>query len=311
MGRIAFEKLTLTLLLSAGLVSCSDKTAQSETEKKLTSGRTPSSGSKGETPSTPIPGVPGSGSGGDTGGSSPGGGSDTETPPVSTPSNPGAEPDPISDPVTPPSPVVPPSKPTPPRQVINGWIDEYSEHVEGSVGTLYPSLLTLSPDRMTRMCPRWSQLNTATRKEFWSALLWSIAGPESSRNRTVVFIESSMSKDPVTGYQVRSEGLLQLSYQDVKNYKYNGDISWEKDREMAIDDYEKLRIYGNPERTILNAYSNLSLGLFIMNRLLLVTAPKAKFEDALGKYWSSMRTTNLSFAEVMMHMTGRIPTCFK
>lgn len=297
---ILMEKKLLALVASLGafqIVGCSDKSGSS-TEQALTAGKKAADPSKdsgqGATPPTKT------------------------NPSPTNPSNPGDKTpdDPADDvPKTPSIPVTPPVSVTPtpdPRQIISGWIEEYSDHVELQVESKHPKLLDLDAGRFSRVCPKWGGLTKSQRKEFWSALLWSIAGPESSRNRTSILLEATMSKDPVTGYQVRSEGLLQLSYQDIRNYKYNGgDILWEKDRTMAISDYNKLLHYGTPERTMLNAYANLNLGLFIMNHLLTVTYPTATIQEALGKYWFTMKSLYPPFLEVMMNMSNRMPACFK
>lgn len=195
-------------------------------------------------------------------------------------------------------------------QVISGWLTEYSQHIEATVSRNYPDLLGVTDSRMKTVCPLWSGLDRGGREKFWSSLLWAIAGPESARNRTSVYVETTMSTDPVTGQQVRSEGLLQLSYQDVPAYHYTeGDISWENDRSMALADYVNKVKSGNPARTILNAYANLNLGLFIMNRLVTVH-PSDLLETALGRYWSTMRATGSSFKTVLSGLKSRFPDCF-
>ncbi|MBS1986246.1 MAG: hypothetical protein JST16_18955 [Bdellovibrionales bacterium] len=202
--------------------------------------------------------------------------------------------------------------PTPP-QVIRGWLADYDDHIELTVTKSYPKLLALSDSRMAKICPNWNKIAPSSRPNFWSALLWSIAGPESARERTAIYLEDTMGTDSVTGYQVRSEGLLQLSYQDMKNYKYTGgDISWEQDKAKAIADYNSRTAHGNPDRTILNAYSNLNLGLFIMNRLLLTSYPSSTLDVALGKYWSSMQASRSTFnTKVLPNMKTRMPACFR
>jgi hypothetical protein len=208
--------------------------------------------------------------------------------------------------------VVPSIDPAGRRQIVAGWLEDYSAHVEDRVTRDYQPLLDLPASRMTAVCPEWSSLDRGQRTKFWSAMLWSIAGPESSRNRAAIYRESSMSIDVVTGKQIRSEGLLQLSYVDLLNYRYpEGDISWEADRKMALKDYATGAKIGNPDRTILNAYANLNLGLFIMNRLLTAVYANQSFEDALGHYWHTMQDTSSTFrAKVLPNMRSRMPECF-
>lgn len=220
---------------------------------------------------------------------------------------------PVTSPTTTP-PVVTNPTPTPTSgvrpQVIAGWLDEYSTSIEENVSRNYPELLGLTGTRMKTVCPAWDRLDRGTREKFWSALLWSIAGPESGRNRTVIYRETTMSIDAVTGQQIRSEGLLQLSYVDVPNYRYKGgDISWENDKTMALSDYAKALTKGNPERTILNAYANLNLGTWIIYRQLVFLHPAEMLETALGRYWHTMRVTSSSFSKVISNLKTRIPAC--
>lgn len=197
-------------------------------------------------------------------------------------------------------------------QVIQGWIEEYSEHIRQEVRLKYPELVNLDSSRMQTICPNWQSLRTSEREEFWPALLWSITGPESARNRTLVYLESSMSKDPVTGYQVRSEGMLQLSYQDIPQYGYPGkDISWARDQQHARYDYDRNSKYGYPNRTILNAYANFNMGLFIMHKRLTKLDTNLNFQDSLGKYWFVMKSQKEPFKEVLKNLKSQIPECFE
>ncbi len=196
------------------------------------------------------------------------------------------------------------------QQVISGWLQQYSDFAEDTVAAKYPNMLNLSGDRMSTVCPKWSSLTRGEREKFWSSLLWAIALPESGRKRTAVYRETTMSTDAVTGLQIRSEGLLQLSYVDLKNHRYPfGDISWAYDRTMALSDYAKGVSSGNPTRTLLNAYSNLNLGLFIINRMV-GKYPTEKLEKTMGKYWSTMRSTNPTFQVVMKQLKIKSANCF-
>ena len=213
------------------------------------------------------------------------------------------------------SPVTAPFAPSPPGseifpEVIQGWLPEYSSHIENKIAGDYPSLLGVEDARMLTVCPSWSGLTRGDRERFWSSLLYSIAGPESGRNRTSIYRETTMSLDSVTGLQIRSEGLLQLSYIDVPSYQYTaGDIDWMKDKAMALSDYAAGATSGNPARTLLNAYANLNLGLFIMNRLI-ISHPAERLETAFGHYWSTMRASGSQFSTVMHGLNAKIPECF-
>jgi hypothetical protein len=195
-------------------------------------------------------------------------------------------------------------------QVIRGWLSEYSSHIENKVAGDYPALLGVADRRMATVCPNWFGLSRGDREKFWSSLLYSIAGPESGRQRTAIYRETTMSIDSVTGMQIRSEGLLQLSYIDVLSYRYPGrDIDWAKDKAMALFDYAAGKSSGNPARTLLNAYANLNLGLYIMNRLVAIH-PVEMLETSFGRYWSTMRKSSSGFAVIMKTMRSKSPECF-
>ncbi|MBP7844232.1 MAG: hypothetical protein KA116_05410 [Proteobacteria bacterium] len=197
-------------------------------------------------------------------------------------------------------------------QVIKGWLEDYSLHIEDKIQKTYSSLLDIPSSKMNKMCPKWSSLNKADRAEFWTHLLYAVSIPESSTNRTLIYLEKSMKTDSVTGYQVRSEGLLQLSYQDVSSYSYKGgDISWTADRSMAIQDYESDAKYGNPNRSILNAYANLNLGIHIIYKQVFKYNTSLSLEDAMGKYWYVMRTSSTTeFNKVYTELKKRFGICF-
>jgi hypothetical protein len=197
-------------------------------------------------------------------------------------------------------------------QVISGWLDEYSDAIESNVSENYPALLAIDSARMGTVCPNWDTLSGNDRQAFWSSLIWSISDPESSRTRTAIYRETTLPIDSVTGQQIRSEGLLQVSYVDVVNYAYPGnDISWAFDKAMALKDYANGVGLGNPNRTILNAYANLNLGLWIMNKELNALNPSQSLENALGHYWSSMRSTGSTFSKVLANLKTALPVCFK
>lgn len=196
-------------------------------------------------------------------------------------------------------------------QVLSGWLDTYTIAVETTVSSKYPELLNLSPKRLGVVCPAWDRLTNREREAFWSSLVWSIAGPESGYRRTAIFRETSLPIDKVTGRQIRSEGLLQLSYVDVVNYRYPGkDVSWIQDRVAALADYTKGVSSGNPKRTLLDAYANLNLGLWIMYRQLTAIHATQPLETALGHYWATMRTSGSGFPRVLANLRKRAPNCF-
>jgi hypothetical protein len=125
-------------------------------------------------------------------------------------------------------------------------------------------------------CPKYKTLRDDQKIKAWGELISGVIYYESGFKPTSWMIEP-MGIDPVTGKTVKSEGLLQLSYQDMKNYgsitKGCG-IDWSKDKLLAQDD---------PKKTIFNPLINLECGLRIFkNQIIkrkLVVVPS-------GPYWA-------------------------
>ena len=126
-------------------------------------------------------------------------------------------------------------------------------------------------------CPKYRSLSDNERLNFWGQLLAGMAKFESGWKPTTYYVESTMGTDPVTGRQIASEGLLQLSYQDENNYKFECNFDWEKDKNYSNTDARK---------TILNPYHNLRCGIMIMSRQL---ARKGAIAVSSGPYWSVIK----------------------
>lgn len=207
-----------------------------------------------------------------------------------------------------PAPIPAPKIPDAQVAPIKGWFKEYDLYIGNRILGAYPSLLTIATSRISSFDPAFFS-RTRSQSEmivWWQAFLYAVAMPESSHNRCLVYTETTMDIDPITKYQVRSEGLFQLSYQDVPNYKYKGNISWEKDKALAKADYDARRKDGNPSRTILDAYNNIDMALFIMNTHLTKFYPSWNFQDALGKYWYVMQSKRTGpFGEVKKNLAIR------
>ncbi len=211
----------------------------------------------------------------------------------------------------PPSPATPepPSHFTDQPQVLVGWLQEYDTHIHSEIQAQETELLQLSADEMATVCPKWSDLSTVQKLNFWSSLLYAVAKEESDFERNMIYLETGLSTDPITKQQIRSEGLLQLSYGDVEVYHYPfDDISWERDSTSALHDYEIGTKKGDATRTLLNAYSNLNLGLWIM-RDLLKKRPAELFESATCRYWSTLRPNSTPFGKILDTLGEKIPAC--
>jgi hypothetical protein len=138
-------------------------------------------------------------------------------------------------------------------------------------------LSTPIPKDMATFCPQYKNLNETQRMTVWGQLIAAISYRESGWRPTTTFIEPDHKVDSITKKYVRSEGLLQLSYQDVSSYKeLNCGFDWKKDKNLAPNSADK---------SILAPYRNLRCGILIL-------AHKVKKNQQIstsGTYWSVLR----------------------
>lgn len=210
------------------------------------------------------------------------------------------------------------------KYVPVGWTPDYNHYIRGIVQVKYPALLALEGPQIDNFCPGYKVLDQNDRASFWGHLLHSIAIPESSlRNASMYWEFGIKAPDRVTGKSVIvSEGLLQLSYADSRNYgKEHCPFDFEKDKEIFEREYvafETARVTQpnraswtaiEPNRTILDPYNNLHCGLGIMHRLLTRTHKDKSFSYATGRYWSVMRPERASYKRVRAQLTALMPAC--
>ncbi len=196
------------------------------------------------------------------------------------------------------------------EQVTHGWLDAYTDFVENVVDEQYSNLVDLPASRLNRLCPSWENLNDAQKTTFWSSLVWTLAFYESSFYRNAILREPGNRIDPLTKHRLHSEGLLQLSYGDTKNYRYPfDDISWKQDKNKAIRDYQRSVRFGNKSRTLLDAYSNLNFGLWIISANI-ERHPHQPVEQAMAHYWSTIKPTGKLFKDFLNSLTDKAPFCF-
>ena len=161
---------------------------------------------------------------------------------------------------------------------------EWSKMIYSVIENEEPSMLNdnVAKDIET-FCPNYDFLSPDQRLNFWGQFFAALAKPESdwkATESTIEPIKNFKKVDAVTNQRVRSEGLLQLSYQDEKSYRLNCGFNWNRDRNLAPED---------PRKTILNPYLNLRCGIKIMSRQL-----KNKKSITLEEnvYWSVLRTSD-------------------
>lgn len=160
-------------------------------------------------------------------------------------------------------------------------------------------------------CPKYAQLNDGKRAFVAAEIVSAIAKFESNWRPTTRMKEPSSGfpkPDPVTGQPVYSEGLLQLSYQDSKNYSRRGSycdgIDWSKDKNLGASD---------PKKTILQPLINLNCGVHILGYLVKRDGVIAKGAGSSSKggaaYWSVLREGASHHLNEIRLMVRRIPGC--
>lgn len=185
---------------------------------------------------------------------------------------------------------VPALKPAPPtpveekREQIGGptWDPAWDRLVELA---LPPEFLSPQAGHAVRsLCPRFDAVPEADKRAFWAYFFQALAAAEAGLKPTtnVRHTEPAVAvKDKVTGAPVRSEGLLQLTYQDSE--RYGCDFNYQADRALKPTD---------PARTILQPKNNLQCGIKILDQQLF-TRHKPLLSSS--SYWSTLRPGTVSY----------------
>lgn len=131
---------------------------------------------------------------------------------------------------------------------------EWSTFVFGKIESLQDKFFQC--EDITWFRTDYHSLSPKQKINIWGELISAICKFESDWRPWSSMVEKTMKNDPVTGKQVKSEGLMQLSYQDKINYpKLTCKFDWEADKYKADND---------KTRTILDPYINLEFGIEIL-----------------------------------------------
>ncbi len=153
----------------------------------------------------------------------------------------------------------------------------WSTFVFGLIQSEAQDLLTAKD--MTRFCRTYSSLSNLQKVNVAGQLIAAMTKYESSFNPLSRFHESTMGTDPITGQPVYSEGLLQLSYQDIQGYPFC-QFDWNQDQFLAPTD---------PQKTILNPFKNLYCGVRILANQV---KRKGLVVIGSGAYWAVIKENN-------------------
>ncbi|WP_374079247.1 hypothetical protein [Bdellovibrio bacteriovorus] len=152
----------------------------------------------------------------------------------------------------------------------------WSQHLQKIILNEWSSLLPGAND-ITNFCPRYNSLDNNERANVWAQLFVAIAKYESAYSPTSRMHETTMGTDPVTRQPVYSEGLLQLSYQDIQWAPWCK-FDWSKDKNLSGSD---------PRKTILDPYLNLDCGVGIMAKQI---KSKGSIVVSSGVYWAVIKS---------------------
>ncbi len=153
-------------------------------------------------------------------------------------------------------------------------------------------------------CPNYGNMSRRQKIVFWGQFVAAISYKESSwrpTTRTLEPLADFPKPDSVTGERVYSEGLMQLSYQDGRNYSNHFDCAfdWKTDKKLKRD---------NANKTILAPYRNLRCGILILNH-------KVNVNNKIttkGQYWSVIRPRAINkYSKTLWisEQTKKLPFC--
>jgi hypothetical protein len=176
------------------------------------------------------------------------------------------------------------------------WDPAWDKIIEEAIPA---SMLTPQvPHDVRRFCPRFYGMGLADKRAFWAYFFQALAGAEASLDPTtrVRHTEPEVAvKDGVTGQMVRSQGLLQLTYEDQR--RYGCDFDWKADRKMKAND---------PAKTILQPKNNLECGVKILAKQI-IDMRKPLFTRT--GYWSTLRPGNADYPMFAKQMTNPPAAC--
>ncbi|WP_373998005.1 murein L,D-transpeptidase catalytic domain family protein [Bdellovibrio bacteriovorus] len=160
----------------------------------------------------------------------------------------------------------------------------------------WSSLLNGASD-MKDFCPRYASLSNHDRANVWAQLFSAMTKFESNYNPLSRMHETTMGTDPITKKPVYSEGLLQLSYQDITGWNFCK-FDWNKDKNLSAT---------SPKKTILDPYINLHCGVGIMAKQV---ARKGVIKLSTGAYWAVIKT-NSKYQKIsqITSMVRALPLC--
>ena len=176
------------------------------------------------------------------------------------------------------------------------WNPEWDAIVEKAIP---PEMLSHRvPRDVQRFCPRFYDMTDVDKRAFWAYFFQALAGAEAGLNPKTRAHHTEPAvdvRDGVSGMYGRTEGLLQLTYEDEK--RYGCDFDWQSDRRLAP---------GNADRTILQPKNNLECGVKILANQIIVQHHPLLYR---GGYWSTLQPGRPSYRVFAKEMTNPPAAC--
>lgn len=193
--------------------------------------------------------------------------------------------------------------------IVQGWLPSYDSLVRSEIT---PEMMQVHYNRMKDFCPEWNKLGPDQKRDFYANLVQAVAWAESGYDSASMYVEDKLGKDQVTGQNVVSEGLMQLSYQDKTQYGDACDFHYEQDKADFLADLGNntkgsLRSK-HLHRRILNPQANLTCAMAILQKLL--TSSSKPVPEVFAPYWSTLNSNHpRRYAHVIDKMRSESSFC--
>ena len=176
------------------------------------------------------------------------------------------------------------------------WLPQWDAVIENAIPD---GLLSSRVPRDVKMfCPRFDSMRDVDKRVYWAYFFQALSGAEAGLDPTsnVQHTEPEVTvKDRVSQRMVRSEGLLQLTYEDAD--RYGCEFDWERDKRLGEHD---------PAKTILQPANNLLCGVKIL-KFQLVNQKKPLLSKT--SYWSPLRPGWPGFRIFLKQMSNVPEAC--
>jgi hypothetical protein len=176
------------------------------------------------------------------------------------------------------------------------WKPDWDKIIEDA---LPPDLLSPKVAKDVKaFCPRFNALAVADKRAYWAYFFQALAGAEAGLRSTADVRHTEPGAavmDGVSHRMVRSEGLLQLTFEDAD--RYGCDFDWAEDRTLPEHD---------PQKTILQPKNNLLCGVKILTNQLINQRKPLLTQSS---YWSTLRPGWPGYDTFLKQMTNAPSAC--